>query len=1259
MTAISRIQHLHGRKGGKSGGGSSRSPIEEPNSLRSRSLVRFVDVISEGMIRGLVNGLKSIYLDDTPLQNEDGTFNFAGVTIYTRDGSPTQDYIPGFSDAETEKPLNVKVTTAIPSTFAINDDTVNAVRVKVRVPSLVVVDNTTGDQRGTSVKLAFDVKTDTGSFVEVAQMTITGKTTSPYERMIRLELPAGGDPWTVRVRRITADSGSSLLSNDTYVSTYTEVVDAKLNYPDSAIVAGAVDAQLFGSSVPTRKYNFYGIESEIPSNYDPIARTYTGIWDGTFTVAYHNNPAWVLWALMTNTRFGCGDILKEATVDKFGLYVISQYCDELIPNGQGGFEPRYTFNGIINSQDDAAKVLDAISTVFRGMIYWGAGAVALTMDSPGDVKKIVTPANIVGDFDYMGAAQKSRSSIIQVAYSDPALLGGTNFVVVQRDDLIRKFGERRKTVSAIGCNSRSQATRVGEWLLDTEEHETEVVTYTASLDNADLRPGDLIAVSDPDYMGIRYGGRVLGTAGAVTNLLYNSLMAGAVPGALVAGGAYPTYWSEPASASLTRTVVGLGSEQVNGTTLNYIDIRLQGTPSSTGYFLYFGEVSHIPVTEGEVYNNQFWYKLIAGSMTNITAFNNRFVQYDATQTQVATNTNVQTAPSSAWRKSAATRTVSNTTPDTAYMRSGISLTLTVGAAIDITVRIANPQMELGSTASEYFVGTITGAATTYPAITIDDPVDIEAYENYQATLTLPTGEIVTRHLVNAPGPNQNILFWSDPLPVAPLKGSLWALSSSFATPRKFRVISNTEKEENLYLIVALFHDPTKYDRIERDRVLPEPAYSALPTGRIETPTGLTAVEFFTISQESAVALSWQPASDARTTGFEVQYKDGDDTDWSRAISTTTPSVDIGPTTPGIYQFRVRGVGLFSPSSEWAELSVYIYGQNQPISQVQDFKISVNGPVTTLSWTALNNPNLAGYTVRYNTELTDATFEGSQIIAAALSPSTTVVTVPTRTGSYFIKGFSLAGTCATDAALVTCEIAGVEGLNVVATVTESPTFAGSHSGTVVNGSNQLRINGTGGGLATYTFANTLNLGAVYSVGMSASVKSSILNLDNTLNTWTTLADVPTMAGEFFGSWYVKLFMRTTQTDPTGSPTWSAWEEFTAATQTFWGAQFKLELYTSLPDSTPLVDILAVTADVADRISGAPNVSCPSGGLTVIFAQPFMATPTVHIDGQGLNTGDYHRVTSKSATGFTVQFFNSAGTGVARTFDWVAKGYGYRQ
>lgn len=1059
MTVRSTIKYLHGRKGGKGGGGSSRSPIEEPNSLRSRSLVRFVDVISEGPIRGLVNGNKSIYLDDTPLQNEDGSYNFAGVTIYTRDGTPTQDYIPGFSDAETEKPLNVKVTTAIPATFAVNDATVNAVRVKVRIPSLVVVDNTTGDQRGTTVTVAFDVKTNSGSYVQVATMTITGKTTSPYERAIRLELPPGGDPWTVRVRRITADSGSSLLSNDTFVSTYTEVVDAKLNYPDSAIVAGAVDAQLFGTSVPTRKYHFYGIESEIPSNYDPETRTYSGFWDGTFTVAYHNNPAWVLWALMTNTRFGCGDILSEVTVDKFALYSIAQYCDELVPDGAGGLEPRYTFNGVINSQDDAAKVLDALATVFRGMIYWGAGAVVTTIDAPSDPVKIVTPANIIGDFEYMGAAQKSRSSIIQVAYSDPALLGGTNYVVVQRDDLIRKFGERRKTVPAIGCNSRSQATRHGEWILDTEEYETEVVSYTASLDNADLRPGQIIAIADPDYMGIRYGGRI-----------------------------------------------------------------------------------------------------IAASTTSVT---------------------------------------------------------------------------------------------------IDAPVDIEAYEIYQVTLTLPDGEVVTRQLNNSAGAGQTVLTWASALSATPQVASLWAMSSSSAQPRKFRVISNTEKEENKYLIVALFHDPTKYDRIERDRVLPEPAYSALPTGRIEAPTVLTATEFFTISQESAVVLSWTPSVDSRTTGYEVQYKDGDDTDWSAAISSTSPSVDIGPTTPGVYQFRVRAIGLFSPSSAWVELSQYVYGQDQPLGQVQGFKISVNGPVTTLSWDALNNPNLAGYVLRYNTEVVGASFEASQVMIAAISPSTTVVTVPTRTGSYFIKGFTPNGTESAAASLVTCEIAAVEGINVVATIQEDPTFSGTHSGTVVNGSNQLRINGSGGGTATYTFANSLNLGAVYSINLTASLVNSILNLANVMASWPTLSAVSSMAGTFAGQWSTKIYMRTTQTDPTGSPVWSAWEEFTASTKTFWGAQFKIELYTSLPNSTPLVDSLAITADVLDRISGAPNVSCPSGGLTVTFDQAFMATPTVHIDGQGLNTGDYHRVTSKSATGFTVQFFNSSGTGVARTFDWVAKGYGYRQ
>lgn len=505
-----------GGKGG-GGGGGGRTPVEAPNTLRSRSTARVIDALSEGPIVGLADGLRSVFFDDTPLLNPNGTANFSGVNVETRLGTPDQDHLSGYPAIEAETGVGAEVTQNIPLTRSVTNLDADAVRVTIRIPGLADTNQSTGDINPTSVTIAIDIAEDGGSFVEQVRDTISGKTTSPYERAYRISLPtgSGGGPWLVRVRRITADSNRATLQNATFWSSFTTIVDQRLIYPDTALVGLTVDAQEFGSSIPRRAYEIKGLVVSVPTNYDPETRAYTGLWDGTFKQAWTDNPAWIFYDLATNSRYGLGEFLNSnygmSEPDKWELYQVAQYCDELVPNGYGGQEPRFTFNGVIENREEANRVLVALAGAFRGMLFLSAGGLFVSQDRPRDPVKLVTPANVIGgEFVYSGVALSARHTVALVSWRDPADGYNTAIEIVEDSDGVQRYGWREKPVIAFGCTSRGQARRFGLWTLESERSESELVTYGASFDHADVAPGDIIAIQDPSYAGVRYGGRVLG-----------------------------------------------------------------------------------------------------------------------------------------------------------------------------------------------------------------------------------------------------------------------------------------------------------------------------------------------------------------------------------------------------------------------------------------------------------------------------------------------------------------------------------------------------------------------------------------------------------------------------------------------------------------------------------------------------------------------------------------------------------------------------
>ena len=490
--------------GGKKGGG-GRTPVEAPESGRSKQRVKIVEVISEGEIQGLVDGMKSIRFDNTPVQNADGSFNFNNAEVEGRIGAQVQDLMQGFQTVEKEVSVATEVTKRTALTRTVTDANVNSLRLTLGVQALFS-QNEQGDTNPTTVELKITVGNQQIPFV------ISGKYSSAYSRSIEIrDLPRV--PFTVKVERITADSTSNRLANKTTWASYTEIIDAQFSYPNTAYMGVKLDSEYF-NNIPSRTYEVNGIKVKVPSNYNPDTRGYSGLWDGTFKVAYSDNPAWVLMDIVTNKRYGLGERLGSFDVDKWTLYQIARYCDQMIPDGYGGTEPRFTCNLWLTEQRSAYDVLSDLCSIFRAIPVWTGTTLTFIMDRPSDPVWTYTNANVInGEFTRQYSALKSRHNAIQVEYKDKDNNYDTAIEYVSDDVLIRKHGLNLKKVTAFGCTSRGQAFRTGKWILETEKLETETITFTVGAEGLMNIPGDIIQVTDNHYAGANIGGRVVAVNG--------------------------------------------------------------------------------------------------------------------------------------------------------------------------------------------------------------------------------------------------------------------------------------------------------------------------------------------------------------------------------------------------------------------------------------------------------------------------------------------------------------------------------------------------------------------------------------------------------------------------------------------------------------------------------------------------------------------------------------------------------------------------
>lgn len=1062
--------------GGKSSGGSSRAPVEDPDSLRSTQYARVLDLISEGEIEGLVNGDKSIYFDDTPLQNADDSYNFVDVTINTRNGTQAQTYIQGFPNIESEVPVSVEVTNAVSVTRQLTDSNLDICRVTISTPRLTYQDTTTGDLKGTSVNYAIDLQADGGGFVEVLNTNFNGKTTTRYRRSHDIEL-TGNPPWDIRVRRITADSEASNLVNTTWWDSYTQVIDQKLSYPNSALIGVQIDASQF-NNIPKRAYDCKLIKVKIPSNYNPLTRVYTGIWNGTFTTAWTDNPAWCFYDLLITERYGLGAFIDAALTDKWTLYEIGQYCDELVPDGFGGTEPRFTCNIYMQTRNKALSVVKDMASIFRGMVYWSSNGITPVQDSPSDVLAQFTNADVLeGVFNYQGSASKTRHTVALISWNDPLDRYKQKVEYVEDQDNIAKFGINETELAAAGCTSRGQAHRVGKWLLFSENTETEAVTFQTSLEGTSIFPGSIIRTLDQFRAGIRHGGRVI--------------------------------------------------------------------------------------------------------------------------------------------------------------------------------------------------------SSTSTTITIDNAITIASGIIYTISCTLPDGTIIDKTITNAVG-SHTVLTIDSSFATQPLDYAIWVVTSSEVSPELWRIISVTEDEPNIFSVNAIEHNASKYDFVEDNLTL-----EVLPSTVLENTCGVvtdvtvdeTLYEVNPGTFGTKIHLGWAPSNEAIK--FKVMYK-RDNENYITISDIKDSQIEVYDEGYGEFTFKIIAYNALNVNSPTVTYEKTILGVTEPPSDMTGFAVNIVGDTAYLSWDAVTNLDLSHYVIKFSTATTGATWGSSIPLIAKISKTATSITAPAMTGTYLIKAVDFADPPveSVNAALIINTASLLDNLNVVETITEHPTFSGTHSGTEAN-AGILRLAsdtidtwttldavssmyyGIGGisSSGVYGFNGTIDLGDVFTSRVTANINAYGSNIADFIASWDTLSSVENMSGSDPSLWSVLLEARTTPDDTAGSPTWTSWFPLLVGDYTARGMEFRITLNAFSSDISPFIDALSITVDMEDRVHGEYDLVCTTGGLSVVYDPAFNALPAIGISAQGLQTGDYYVMTSKSATGFTIAFKNSIDAAIQRTFDYVAKGYGY--
>jgi hypothetical protein len=1208
--------------GGKGGGGEGDIPTEAPNTLRSIQYARVLDLLSEGPIEGLVDGLKSIYLDDTPLQNPDDTFNFKGVTIIERAGEQSQLSIPGFTASEAEIPVSTEVVKGVPVTRSISNTNDTAVRVTISVPQLTFQSLETGDLTGSEVSIAIDIQNDGGGFVPqplrkiyqssvlsvsgggafstvessryklkvdwlgssfapqtctiqlqyrevgslpwlvsqtytfsgaattiggpvVAGITnvavvpasssktfeltlpeaqyefrvvktkgslsqpatilgqpaplvglqyggsasitggsvyapayndvISGKTTSRYQRSYRIELPAGG-PWDIRVRRLTNNSAQSNLSNKTFFDSMTEIVDAKLSYPNSALIGMSIDAKQF-NNIPVRRYTVKGIKVKIPSNYDPLTREYDGTWDGTFDIAWTNNPAWIFYDLVTNSRYGLGEFVSEDQVDKWGLYTIAQYCDTMVEDGFGSIEPRFTCNLYLQTQEEAYNVVANLASIFRALAFWGGGEIKVSQDSPREPEQLFNRSNVIdGRFAYAGSGANVRHTVVLVSWNDPQDAYRQKVEYIDDEEAIQRYGIIQTGIVALGCTSRGQAARVGRWLIYSEQNETETITFRAGLDSVYVSPGSVISTQDPNRAGSRMGGRLL---------------------------------------------------------------------------------------------------------------------------------------------------------------SG-----------------------------------------TIDTLTLDS--EIEILEGTLIKVVLPDGTIEERAASNLVGTTTAELTFSLPFSVAPERYAIWMASNDNLEPEQWRVVSISEIDKTQFEITALSYRPDKYDAIEQDLILEPLPTSGIDSGQPETPTNLNVMESLYLVGISvigvAATVSWDSVENAAYYSLVYQTENENPVTIDNIRANT---YDIKPISEGQITFTVFAVNILGRRSQGNTISIQINGKTSPPADVQDLRVAPLGSVGLFTWQpSIDLDVIVGGRVRFRySPDTSSTWEFAFDLAGTPAGSATTTTFPLQAGIYLAKFEDGSGNQSVNATSIITDAANIIALNFVDLLQGEPDWTGEKVNTQfysdLNGlllsstdlwdslelmdSDELMDFGAGISLSGTYDLGSIDLGSVKTSRINSVLQARGFDLQDLWDSAELIDSVQLVDGDVVSDVSAEIFMRSTMDDPAGSPVWSAWAESVLSDVTARAFEFELRLSSDSEYHNVLVTSAIAQVDMPDLIQSGDDLTSGLTTYSVVFDQEFQILPAVGVTAQDMETGDYYTITNKTQQGFDIDFFDSNNLRVSRIFDYIAKAY----
>jgi predicted phage tail protein len=1127
---------------GKGGdGGSSRTPSTAKDSLDSRQYANVIDLISEGEIEGLVqqtvtiggvssiSTLPSIYLNNTPIQNLNGTYNFEDVEIYTRNGTQNQTYIPLSPGVEDETPVGLAVIKDVPITRSITDVDVDAVRVTIAIPALQNIDPTTGNTNGASVQLKIAVQYAGAGFTDQAiglngatTDTISGRTGDEYRKdyLIQLARPNPSDSVDIRVTRVTADSTSALLSNAFNWQSYTEIIWAKLRYPNSALVGLRVDAEQF-NSIPSRSYLVKGVKVAIPAgvSVDPqngrIIYPENFVWNGTFAAAtWTACPAWILYDLLTSSRYGFGEHIDAAQLDKWAFFAASKYANELVDDGFGGTEVRFSCNATIQTAEEAYKLVNDLLSVMRCQGFWSSGSMTIAQDRPSDAAFLFTAANVTPEgFCYSGSSLKTRPNVAVVSYLDIGRynssgvwqpgLRDTAYEVVEDTEAIDKYGAVRTEISAFACTSRAQANRIGRWLLYSERYEKEVVSFTSSLEaGQQVRPGQVILIADPVKAGSRRGGRI---------------------------------------NTATTTVI----------------------------------------------------------------------------------------------------TVDNT------------------SATDLS----------------YTGGSILSAI-------------------------LPDGTVEQREIQEITGANITV---SSEFSQAPNSNSLWVLESPTLEGSTWRVLSVQEQDNAAYTITAIAYNESKYGYIEngfdlqqRDttdlNVIPD-SPSGLLVLDIPVPSGGTTKEVqYELNGRIAIKITFAWLGPKGIKNFRVKYRHEDDNFTTRTVQGTT--FDIEDVRTGAYEIQVSSISASNVLYSTPAIATYtVQGAGAPPLDVTGLTLTaINEALAVLTWNQSSELDVrigGKVIIRHDPRnLASAEWAYSSQIVDAVAGSSTQKQVPLLPGTYFVKFEDYLGNRSTNAASFEVAIPEYESrlqLDLYTTIGyavdyyfggvqwEEENLATPYSGTKVNCSYDGTetalvidldlyvsldywepIYAEGDAQAEYYFSETLELGGVYDVNFRRYVLTRSLATGTLFDNASGLFDERSgfFDGDTDDAINLVTYIRATDDDPAGTPTWGPWTEVINGVIQGRAFQVKAVLSTDNDSVNIAVESLRMIPELVRRVTSSSN---PSTATTISFDHTFYDLYAVSITPVDLLSDERYLLSNVTTTGFEVDFYAGTAT-IERAYHYTATGFG---